>query len=407
MAKKFKLVTLLGIRPDLIRMFKLIDLLDKGQKEHGYEHVFMHTGQHFDYELDGVFYEELKLRQPDFNLNVGKTLKERGGPTEHAYQTALLFERTAEMIEKHQPDAILYLGDTNSVLSSVIVARYGVPVIHIEGGGRSYDWRMPEEKNRIVIDHLSDMIYCYLPRYRDILLNEGIPPYRIKAVGNIIVDAVDEFLPRADKSDILKKLGVKPRQYGAATIHREENTLNQEIFTRIINDLMKLAEKLPVVLPVMPRVKGLLAKYGLMSKLQKSKVITTEPLGFLEFLKLEKEAQMIVSDSGTVQEEALILGVPALIARLSTERPETMAVGATILSNQNLYENALKVMTMPRDWNRNALNPSGKSPSVTIYEDLVYKIKDNYFQKNRSFDYVGGDFIVQQAYGKVIDPGQL
>lgn len=400
MAKKFKLVTLLGIRPDLIRMFKLIDLLDKGQRGHGYEHVFMHTGQHFDYELDGVFYEELKLRKPDFNLNVGKTLKERGGATGHAYQTALLFERTAEMLEKYQPDAVLYLGDTNSVLSSVIVARYGIPVIHIEGGGRSYDWRMPEEKNRIVIDHLSDMIYCYLPRYREILLKEGIPPFRIKAVGNIIVDAINAFLPRAEKSDILKKLNIKPGEYCAVTLHREENTVNKEIFSEKIADLIRLSEKLPVVLPVMPRVKGLLEEFSLMDKLAKSKVITTEPLGFLEFLKLEKEARIIVSDSGTVQEEALILGVPCLISRLSTERPETITAGATILDNIKLYENALKLLDMKRDWDRAVLNPTGHSPSVAVYDDLVEKIKTDFFKKNRLYDFTEQDILVQQAYGK-------
>ncbi|MEK9138852.1 MAG: UDP-N-acetylglucosamine 2-epimerase, partial [Bacteroidota bacterium] len=126
-------------------MFKLIKLLDRGQAEHGYEHLFMHTGQHFDHELDGVFYRELGIRKPDYSFDIGKTLKERGGPTSHAYQTALLFERMEEMLKKYQPDAVMYLGDTNSVTSSFIAARAKVPVIHLEAGGRSFDWRMPEE----------------------------------------------------------------------------------------------------------------------------------------------------------------------------------------------------------------------------------------------------------------------
>lgn len=398
---KFRLVTLLGIRPDLIRMFKLIELLDEGQKKHGYEHIFMHTGQHFDYELDGIFYEELKLRKPDHNLGVGKTLKERGGPTGHAYQTALLFERTAQMIEEYQPDAIMYLGDTNSVLSSIVVARYGVPVIHIEGGGRSFDWRMPEEKNRVVIDHLSDMIYCYLPRYRDILLREGIPGYRIKAVGNIIDDAIVRFLPMADKTTILKDLGIKPKQFCVSTIHREENTVKKEILSEIFTDLAKLSKKMPVVLPIMPRVGGLIEKFNLEPIFKNSNIIRTKPLGFLEFLKLEKEAELIVSDSGTVQEEALILGTPCLIARLSTERPETIVAGATILSSQNIYENALKALELPKGWDRTTLNPSGISPSETIFNDMVHKIKTDFFRKSRLFDTVGRDYIVNQAYGKI------
>src|SRR5262249_53290383 len=150
MAKKpFRLITLLGIRPDIIRMFKLIQLLDAGQKEYGYQHLFMHTGQHFDYELDAVFYEQLGVRQPDHNLEVGKTLRERGGATTFTHQMALLFERVEAMVKEYQPDAVMYLGDTNSVTSSFVVARLGVPVIHLEAGGRSFDWRMPEEKCRI------------------------------------------------------------------------------------------------------------------------------------------------------------------------------------------------------------------------------------------------------------------
>src|SRR5438093_2213333 len=201
--KRFRLVTLLGVRPDIIRMFKLIKLLDRGQDEHRYEHQFMHTGQHFDYELDAIFYRQLRVRRPDHNLEVGRTLRERGGPTTHAYQTSLLFERVEEMLKKFRPDAVLYLGDTNSVTSSFVVARANIPVIHLEAGGRSFDWRMPEEKCRILIDHLSDVLYAYMPRYRENLLREGIAAFRIHVIGNIIYDAVEQFLPRADQSPIL------------------------------------------------------------------------------------------------------------------------------------------------------------------------------------------------------------
>lgn len=396
---KFKLVTLLGIRPDLIRMFKLLKLLDEGQGKHNYEHLFMHTGQHFDYELDGVFYEELGVRKPDFNMGVGKTLKEQGGPTTHAYQTALLFERTAEMLEKFRPDAVMYLGDTNSVLSSAVVARYGIPVIHIEAGGRSYDWRMPEEKNRIIIDHMSDVLYSYVSRYREILESEGVPSFRIKVIGNIIHDAIDEFLPRAEKTDVMNKLNVKSGTYALVTLHREENTSTKEELSAKLTDLVKLSKEIPVVFPLMPRVKANLEKFGLNNMSTDSNIQFTKPLGFLEFLKLEKHAKLTISDSGTVQEESLILGVPSLITRLSTERPETIAAGATILDNTNLYENALKAMKLDTDWDRFVLNPEKTSPSEVVFKDLMDKINNNYFKESRKYDNIKDNPLVQQAYG--------
>lgn len=398
--KPFRLVTLLGIRPDLIRMFKLIKLLDRGQAQHGYEHLFMHTGQHFDHELDGVFYRELGIRKPDFNLGVGKTLKERGGPTSHAYQTALLFERMEEMLKEYQPDAVMYLGDTNSVTSSFIAARARVPVIHLEAGGRSFDWRMPEEKCRILIDHMSDLLYAYMPRYRENLLREGVSPDRIVVIGNIIYDAVEQFLPKADKTKTLTELDLKPKSYCAVTLHREENTDYKTALTDKVNGLVKLSRKLPIVWPVMPRVDRNLEKWKLLPRIKRARIKMVRPLGFFEFLKLEKEAKLIVSDSGTVQEEAMILGVPCLITRLSTERPETVRVGATILSNDHLYENALRALRLKQVWDRYTLNPMKTSPSELVYHDLIERIKRGWFETSRGYDEVGGDSYVRQAYGK-------
>lgn len=398
--KKFRLVTLLGIRPDIIRMHKLIKLLDKGQEENNYVHIYTHTGQHFDYELDEVFYKELGIRKPDINFNIGKILKKSGGPTTHAYQIALLFQKLAEYVENEKPDAMIYLGDTNSVVSSIIPARYQIPVIHIEGGGRSFDWRMPEEKNRIIIDHLSDMIYCYLPRYKDILLSEGIPNYRVKVVGNIIDDALKSFLPKAEKSSILEKLQINKYSYALTTIHREENTENKEELTAKIHGLLRLAKDMPVVFPLMPRVKKALDKFGLSLILDTSNVIQTKPLGFLDFLHLEKYAKVIVTDSGTVQEEALILGVPCLVTRLSTERPETIQAGATILANDNLYKNTVKALNLKKDWDRTILNPFNTSPSEMVFQDLMEKIKSDFFQNSRAFNQIKTNPFVLAAYGK-------
>lgn len=398
--KKFKLVTLLGIRPDIIRMFKLVKLLDDNQKRFNYTHVFAHTGQHYDYELDGIFYRELGVRHPDINLGVGKNLKESGQPLTHTHLISLLFIKVSGLIEKERPDAVLYLGDTNTVLTSMVVSRYQVPVIHIEGGGRSFDWRMPEEKIRMVTDHLSDMIYCYLPRYREILLSEGIPSFRIKVVGNIIDDALKQFFPKASEK-IFKDLGLTKGNYGLVTIHREENISVKNELTPRIEDLIKLSKELPVVFPVMPRVEKALKAFGLFSKFQKSKIIKTKPLGFLEFLALEKEARVIITDSGTVQEEALILGIPCLVTRRSTERPETIEAGASIMSEKDLYENALKAMALKRSWNRNILNPFGTSPSDLIFKDLVKKIKSGFFKESRTFKFIGRNPFTKKAYGKL------
>jgi UDP-N-acetylglucosamine 2-epimerase (non-hydrolysing) len=396
--KAFTLVTFLGIRPDIIRTHKLLALLDGGQSENGYRHIYVHSGQHFDHELDGIFHRQLGVRPPDLNLGIGRTLKRRGKGG-HVQQSALLFTKTAEMLERLRPDAVLYLGDTNTVLSSMVVAKYRVPVLHIEGGGRSFDWRMPEEKNRIIIDHLSDVIYCYLERYKQILLSEGIPEYRIVVAGNIIVDALDSFLPLADRNSILERLGIEKRQYILCTLHREENIEDEAGFRSKLQALQELSRAIPIVFPMMPRVRAKVKSLGLQKLFKKSRILCTKPLGFLEFLKLEKEARLIVSDSGTVQEEALLLGVPCLVVRLSTERPETIVAGATLLADNDLGANASRTLEMTADWDRKVLNPMGGSPSERIYNDIVAKINSGFFARSRQFDMLKTNHFAREAYG--------
>lgn len=398
MKNKFKLVTFLGIRPDIIRMHKLLELLDRGQSRHGYQHSYVHSGQHFDYRLDGVFYREMGIAPPKLNLHTGRTLK-KTCKTNHVFQAGLLFQKTQRMLEHLHPDAVLYLGDTNTVLSAIVVAKANIPVIHIEGGGRSFDWRMPEEKNRLIADHLSDVIYCYLDRYRQLLLAEGVPEFRITTVGNIIVDAVSRILPLAEKSKVLRKMGVSEKEFALCTLHREENLDNRDVLAAKLEGLRDLSNTLPVVLPVMPRLKARMKAFRLGKILQGSGVISCEPQGFVDFLKLESTAHVIVTDSGTVQEEALILGVPCLVTRRSTERPETLAAGATILAEGGLCANAHRAMQLPRTWNRNVLNPAGGSPSQRIYGNLVARIQSGYFEKSRSFEMLQENRFVQEAYG--------
>jgi len=398
MKNPFKLVTFLGIRPDIIRMHKLLTLLDEGQARHNYLHIYVHSGQHFNYQLDGVFHKQLNVRLPKVNLRIGRTLK-KTGKTGHVYQSALLFQKTAGMLERLRPDAVLYLGDTNTVLSAIIVAKYNIPVIHIEGGGRSFDWRMPEEKNRIIVDHMSDLIYCYLDRYKQLLVSEGIAEFRVVTVGNIIVDALSSFLPTADKSPVLRRLRLREKEYALCTLHREENIDNKNILIDKLKGLRQLSHILPVVLPMMPRLKARIRKYKLGRILKHSEITVTEPLGFVEFLKLEKEARVIVTDSGTVQEEALILGVPCLVIRRSTERPETIAAAATVLADQDLCTNARRTLQMTPLWDRNILNPMGGSPSERIYQDLISRIQSGYFAKSRSFHALEESHFVREAYG--------
>ncbi|MCX6738039.1 MAG: UDP-N-acetylglucosamine 2-epimerase (non-hydrolyzing), partial [Candidatus Parcubacteria bacterium] len=360
--KKFKLITLLGIRPDYIRMFKLIEFLDKHKG--GIEHILVHSGQHYDPELFGNFLKEFEIREPDIDLGIGLTLKERG-VSNHAYQVSLLNERVFDLIEKQRPDAIMYLGDTNTVLSSITVARCGVPVIHLEAGGRSFDWRMPEEKNRIVIDGLADAMYSYLERYKELLLARGIEGFRVKVIGNIIVDAIEGFAQQIDKSNILNELKIKEKEFIVVTLHREENIVDKEILQNKISDIVKFGQdnKLPVVFPVMPRTEASLKNFGLEYLLDSDFVIKTKPLGFFDFSKLEKTARLIVTDSGTVQEDGLLFGTPCVVARRSTERPETIWAGATILEGiegeNTLYNKIKEGFELKTDWDRNVLNPEG------------------------------------------------
>jgi len=402
--KNFKLVTFLGIRPDYIRMAKLIKLLDAGAKKNNYEHILVHSGQHYDPELFGNFLKEFKIRKPDIDLGIGLSLK-KNGKNNHATQLSLLSERTFEMINKVKPDAILYLGDTNTVLSSVVVARTGVPIVHIEAGGRSFDWRMPEEKNRVIVDHLSDALYSYLPRYRGLLLEEGIEDFRVQVIGNIIVDPVKDYKKEIEMSKILEKNGLKKKNFILVTLHREENISDKIILKRKLEDIAKFANEknMPVVFPLMPRTENSIKKFRLEKIINKKPFIILKPLGFFDFMKCEEEARLIVSDSGTVQEEALILGTPCVIARRSTERPETIWNKSTVLEGfegeGTLYKKMKIAWNLKTGWDRNILNPDGKSPSEKVYKDLIQKIKTGYFKKNRSFEQIKNKKSVRNAYG--------
>ena len=337
-----KVMTILGIRPDFIRMSEIIKGLDASPLV---EHVLVHTGQHYSYTMDQVFFEEMGLRDPDYNCEVGSGT--------HGEQTGKVIIATEALILQENPDLCLFLGDANPTLSAISAAKANVKIARIEGGMRSYDWRMPEEKNRVMVDHISDYIYVYTHRYKENLLLEGIPEHKIFVVGNPIVDIVNLYRQRAaDESKILESLGLTKNQYILVTIHRQENVEDLETLKGILKALQLVSDRLhmPVYYPMSYRTERKIEEFGLILP---AGLIRTEPIGFIDFLKAEQDAALIISDSGTVQEEASILQVPCVVARRSTERPETIEVGGCILAGtqtEHIVEAAETLVKRDRSW---------------------------------------------------------
>ncbi len=364
-------MTILGIRPDIIRLSMIIPLLDEK-----FDHILVHSGQHYDPEMDSMFFEELGVRLPDHNMGVGKALT--GSAATYYNQIGLLFQKTYEAIQKFKPDIIMYLGDTNTVVSSFIAAREGVPIIHVEGGMRNFDWRTPEEKNRTVIDHLADFIYSYLPHHRDNLLAEGIPSYRSVAIGNVIVDVINKYTETMTYSQ---------GDYIFSTIHREENTKDMSKFRRILDSLEYIGNKYhPVLLPLIPSAKNRISKFGEFWKIWKH-IDFIKPLPFKGCLKMQKEAKYVITDSGTLQEESCILGTPCMVVRGSTERSETIECGATVLSDPNdssIFEDFHKLQDIKRNsW----VSPLGDGKSSKRLVDHLVKLDESrFFKKSRQMN---------------------
>jgi UDP-N-acetylglucosamine 2-epimerase (non-hydrolysing) len=359
--KKIKIMSLLGIRPDLIRMSKLIKILDSSEV---IDHVFVHTGQHYSENLDKIFYEQLNLRQPDMNLGVGKPGQSLGN------QLANLMIKTEEALDYYKPDYVILLGDTNTALASIIIARKNIKLIHIEAGMRSFDWRMPEEKNRIVADHLSDILYIYLNDYANHAILEGIDSTKISVVGNPIVDIVNEWSVFIDDINISKI--TSSENFMFSTIHREENIESYDSLKSIISSMIKISkiENKELILTLMPRTRAALEKFSI----NYSELTTMEPVGFFECLALQKRASLIFTDSGTIQEESCILGTHCLTLRNSTERPQAMECGAGILAGtteDSILASYHNIKNLPTSW----VQPFGDgNSSEKIYKDLERRV---------------------------------
>jgi UDP-N-acetylglucosamine 2-epimerase (non-hydrolysing) len=314
-----KVMTVVGTRPELIRLSLVFERFAAA----GIEHRLVHTGQNYDRRLSDVFFEELGLPTPDAYLGIRT---ERVGQ-----QIGEIVARAEAELLAFGPDALLILGDTNSGLSAISAVRNGIPVFHMEAGNRCYDMRVPEERNRNLIDHISDWLLPYTARSREYLLAEGIPPQRILLSGNPISDIVERFRPLWENSDILTRLGHRSDGYVLVTAHRQETVDVPERLRTIVLGLNGVAEllDLPLVFSVHPRTRDKLAAVDVALD---PRIQLHEPFSFSEFVKLEACARCVITDSGTVQEECSLLHVPTVTCRDTTERPETVECGSNVLS---------------------------------------------------------------------------
>ena len=315
---KLKIMTIFGTRPEIIRLSRVFAKFDQYVN-----HIMVHTGQSFDYEMNQVFFDDLKVRKPDYFLEVkSETL---GG------QIAKIIERSEEVLKKEMPDAVLILGDTNSALAAIIVKRMKIPIFHMEAGNRSFDENLPEEINRRIVDHISDINLPYSENARLYLIREGIHPGTIFVNGSPMTEIWKAYKNDVQKSQILKKLKLKKGKYFVASIHREENVESKESLTKLIDSLNAVAEtyKMPIIMSTHPRTAKRLEEY----KLKANKLVNFhKPMGYFDYNNLQLNAFCVLSDSGTILEESSVMGFPAIQTRVSSERPEGFDEGVLILS---------------------------------------------------------------------------
>jgi UDP-N-acetylglucosamine 2-epimerase (non-hydrolysing) len=312
-------MTIVGTRPELIKMSRVIAELEQYTR-----HVLVHTGQNYDYELNQVFFDELEIRRPDYFLEAAGS---------NAAQTiAQVIGKSDDVMEKERPEAVLLYGDTNSCLSIVAAKRRKIPVFHMEAGNRCFDQRVPEELNRKVLDHLADINLVLTEHARRYLIAEGIRPETIIKTGSHMREVLDYYLPRIRQSNVLVRLGLTPRQFFLVSAHREENVDSPDVLADLLDTLNGLVEKhgFPVIVTTHPRTRKQLEAQNRAGISEK--IVFSKPFGFLDYVQLQMQAFCVLSDSGTITEEASILNLPAITIRGTHERPEGMDVGTLIMS---------------------------------------------------------------------------
>lgn len=364
-----RIMTIFGTRPEIIRLSLIMQMLDQHC-----DHVTVHTGQNFHESLSDIFLRELEVRQPVVHLGIRST--------SFADQMAQIVAKTDQAIEEYKPDRILILGDTNSALSAIPAARRRIPVFHMEAGNRCYDDRVPEEINRRIIDHASTVLLPYTQRSKDNLVREGIERERIYVTGNPIREVLETYSHQIDASDVLTRLNVNPFDYFLVTLHRAENVDIPERLQSFVKALSTIAEIFDkdVLVSVHPRTAEKFEQYGV--RPESGRVRLLEAFGFFDFVKLEKNALGVLTDSGTVQEECAIFGVPNVTLRDVTERPETIECGSNILSGSD-HDTIIRAITLA------IAQPSSWTPPpeymATNVSQVVSKILLGYSSLRRHF----------------------
>ena len=362
--KKLKLMTILGTRPEIIRLSEIIKKADKY-----FEHVLVHTGQNWDYTLNKVFFDDLELREPDYYLDsVGNNLGETIGN---------IIAKSYEVLLKEKPDALLLLGDTNSALSAIAAKRLKVPIFHMEAGNRCFDQNLPEEINRKIVDHISDINLPYTENSRRYLLAEGFRKDHIFVTGSPMTEVLEINKEKIKKSDILKKLNLEKNKYILLSTHREENVDNERNFNNLVESINNVAEKyqMPIIFSVHPRTQKKLKERNIKFN---SLVKELKPFGFFDYCNLQENSFCVLSDSGTLSEESAILKFPAISIRTSTERPEVIDKGNIILAGIKKDEilSSLEIATeIFKNENRN----------VEPYDYLDNNVSDKVIKVIRSY----------------------
>ncbi|MGH2728006.1 MAG: non-hydrolyzing UDP-N-acetylglucosamine 2-epimerase [Actinomycetota bacterium] len=312
-----KVLSIAGARPNFMKVAPVMRALS----DRGIDAALVHTGQHYDPSMSAAFFSDLGMREPDVHLEVGSA--------SHALQTARVMKRLEPVVEERQPDLVVVVGDVNSTLAGALVcAKLGVPVAHVEAGLRSFDRTMPEEINRVLTDQVSDLLFTTSPEAETNLLREGVAPDRIHFVGNPMIDSLERHLERARGSDVVERLALAGKPYGLVTLHRPSNVDDPEVLSGVLGALADVARELPLVFPAHPRTVKMIRSFGFSAN---ASLMVIEPLGYLEFLRLLADARLVLTDSGGIQEETTVLGVPCLTLRDNTERPITIEMGTNKL----------------------------------------------------------------------------
>ena len=317
--KKLKVMTVVGTRPEIIRLSAVINKLDKSE---AIEHILVHTGQNYDYELNEVFFEDFKLKKPNYFLNsaVGTAIETIGN----------ILINIEKVIDKEKPDAFLILGDTNSCLTAIAAKRRHIPIFHMEAGNRCFDQRVPEETNRKIVDHIADINLTYSDIAREYLLREGLLPDRIIKTGSPMYEVIKSKLDDVNNSDVLNKLNLEKGKYFVVSAHREENISSEKNFMNLVESLNAIADKynFPVIISTHPRTRKMIEEKGVKFN---PLVNLLKPLGFNDYVKLQIESKAVLSDSGTISEESSILKFKALNLREAHERPEAMEEASVMM----------------------------------------------------------------------------